>query len=110
MERSAGGLPSCGKSTPVLGGGLLFLAAPDIILETAAERRSPERAAQFYANNAARFMAVRPGGKGEVGQAHIAWSDRKGVPGVPSPLYYNGRVYTFQNACRAELRAYLEKG
>ena len=29
-----GGLPPCGKSTPVIGGGLLFLAAPDIILET----------------------------------------------------------------------------
>jgi outer membrane protein assembly factor BamB len=52
----AGGLPPCGKSTPVIGGGLLFLAAPDIILETAAEKRNPERAAQFYANNAARVM------------------------------------------------------
>jgi outer membrane protein assembly factor BamB len=43
-------------------------------------------------------MAVRPGGKGEVSPAHIAWSERKGVPGVPSPLSYNGRLYTFQNS------------
>jgi outer membrane protein assembly factor BamB len=92
-----GGLPPCGKSTPVIGGGLLFLAAPDIILETIAEQRNPERAAQFYANNAARIMAVQPGTKGEVSQASIAWSERRGVPGVPSPLYYNGRLYTFQN-------------
>jgi outer membrane protein assembly factor BamB len=92
-----GGLPPCGKSTPVLGGSLLFLAAPDIIVEPATERRNPERVAQFYANNAARVMAVRPGGKGNVGPAHIAWSERKGVPGVPSPLYYNERLYTFQN-------------
>ena len=42
-------------------------------------------------------MAVRPGGKGEVNQANIAWSEKKGVPGVPSPLSYNGRLYTFQN-------------
>jgi outer membrane protein assembly factor BamB len=91
------GLPPCGKSTPVLGDGLLFFAAPDIILETAAEKRNPERAAQIYANNAARITAVRPGGKGEVSQTNIAWSERKGVPGVPSPLYYNGRLYTFQN-------------
>jgi outer membrane protein assembly factor BamB len=76
---------------------LVFLAAPDIILETAAEKRNPERAAQFYAKNAARVMAVRPGGKGEVNKANIAWSERKGVPGVPSPLYYKGRLYTFQN-------------
>ena len=92
-----GGLPPCGKSTPVIGDGLLFLAAPDIILETAAERQNPDRAAQFYANNAARVMAVRPGSKGEVRQADIAWSEKKGVPGVPSPLYYNGRLYTFKN-------------
>jgi outer membrane protein assembly factor BamB len=92
-----GGLPPSGKSTPVIGGGLVFLAAPDIILETAAEKRNPERAAEFYAKNSARVMAVRPGGKGEVSQANIAWSERKGVPGVPSPLYYNGRLYTFLN-------------
>jgi outer membrane protein assembly factor BamB len=65
-----GGLPPCGKSTPVIGGGLLFFAAPDIILETAAEKRNPDRAAQIYENNS---------------------------PGVPSPLYYNERLYTFQN-------------
>jgi outer membrane protein assembly factor BamB len=92
-----GGLPPCGKSTPVIGGGLLFLAAPDIILETAAERRNPDRAAQFYAKSAARVMAVRPGSKGEVNQADVAWSDKIGVPGVPSPLYYNGRLFTFKN-------------
>jgi outer membrane protein assembly factor BamB len=54
-----GGLPPCGKSTPVIGDGLVFFAAPDIILERAAERRNPERAAQFYANNSARVAAVR---------------------------------------------------
>ena len=42
-------------------------------------------------------MAVRPGGKGEISQANIAWSEKKGGPGVPSPLHYNGRLYTFQN-------------
>ncbi len=109
------GLPPCGKSTPVLGDGLVFLAAPDIILETMAERRNPERAEKFYAKNKARVMAVRPGGKGEVKQADIAWSDKIGVPGVPSPLYYNGRLYTFKNGglvfCRAaKTGALLYKG
>jgi outer membrane protein assembly factor BamB len=91
------GLPPCGKSTPVIGGGMVFLAAPDIILEQAAEKRNPEKAAQFYAKNGNRLMAVRPGSTGEVARANIAWSDRKGVPGVPSPLYYNGRLYTFKD-------------
>src|SRR5215467_5755015 len=36
------GLPPCGKSTPVIGGGLLYFAAPDIILEPAAVKRNPQ--------------------------------------------------------------------
>jgi outer membrane protein assembly factor BamB len=99
------GLPPCGKSTPVTGDGMVFLAAPDIILEPQAEQRNPERAAQIYDNNSARVMAVRPGTRGEISPANVAWSERKGVPGVPSPLYYNGRIYTVQNGgivyCRA---------
>jgi outer membrane protein assembly factor BamB len=91
------GLPPCGKSTPVLGGGMLFFAAPDIILDPSAIKKNPERAEQIYANNAARLVAVRPGGSGDVTQTKIAWSERRGVPGVPSPLYYEGRIYTFLN-------------
>src|SRR5260370_38544390 len=86
-------LPPCGKSTRVIGGGMVFFAAPDIILDVEAEKRNPERAAQIYANNASRVMAIRPGGKSEVNQTHVAWTQTKGVPGVPSPLYYNGRLY-----------------
>ena len=91
------GLPPCGKSTPVIGSDMVFFAAPDIILNVEAEKRNPERAAQIYANNASRVMAIRPGGKSEVNQTHVAWTQTKGVPGVPSPLYYNGRLYTVQN-------------
>jgi outer membrane protein assembly factor BamB len=91
------GLPPCGKSTPVIGSDMVFFAAPDIILDVEAEKRNPERAAQFYAKNASRVMAIRPGGKNEVNQTHVAWTETKGVPGVPSPLYYKGRLYTVQN-------------
>jgi outer membrane protein assembly factor BamB len=42
-------------------------------------------------------MAVRPGGKEAVNETHVAWSEHKGTPGVPSPLYYNGRLFTVQN-------------
>jgi outer membrane protein assembly factor BamB len=51
----------------------------------------------MYANNSSRVVAVRPGGHHEVNGTHIAWSEHKGVPGVSSPLFYNGRLYTFQN-------------
>ncbi|HYP13479.1 MAG TPA: PQQ-binding-like beta-propeller repeat protein [Bryobacteraceae bacterium] len=91
------GLPPCGKSTPVVGGDMVYFAAPDIILDVQAEKRNPERAAQMYANNASRVVAVRAGGKSEVNGTHVAWTQTKGVPGVPSPLYFNGRLYTIQN-------------
>ncbi len=91
------GLPPCGKSTPVIGSNMVFFAAPDTILEVEAEKKNPDRAAQFYAKNASRVMAIRPGGKSEVNETHVAWTQTKGVPGVPSPLYYNGRLYTVQN-------------
>src|SRR6266852_548111 len=91
------GLPPCGKSTPVIGGGMVFLAAPDIIMDVEAEQKNPERAAQIYANNKSRVMAISPGGKSEVNQTHVAWSEHKGTPGVPSPLYHSGRLYTVQN-------------
>jgi outer membrane protein assembly factor BamB len=32
-----------------------------------------------------------------VSETNVVWSERRGVPGVPSPLYYNGRLYSFQN-------------
>jgi hypothetical protein len=42
---------------------MVFFAAPDIILDVEAEKKNAERAAQIYANNASRVMAIRPGGK-----------------------------------------------
>ena len=71
------GLPPCGKSTPVIGGGLLYFNAPDIIMDPPAERANPERAAQMYANNRSRVVAVRPGGQNEVNETHVAWSSTR---------------------------------
>ena len=39
------------------------------------------------------LVAVKPGCKGDVDDAHIAWKATKGLPYVPSPLYYRGRIY-----------------
>ena len=42
-------------------------------------------------------LAVRLGGKGDVTKTHVAWQTTKGVPEVPSPLYYQQRVYLVKN-------------
>jgi len=39
------------------------------------------------------LVAVKPGGKGELTKEAVAWKQTGGLPYVPSPLYYRGRVY-----------------
>jgi outer membrane protein assembly factor BamB len=39
------------------------------------------------------MLAVKPGGTGDITATHVAWSFRKGLPYVPSPLCYDGRIY-----------------
>ena len=38
--------------------------------------------------------AIRPGGKGDVTETHIAWEQEKGVPVLASPLYVAPHLYT----------------
>jgi outer membrane protein assembly factor BamB len=39
------------------------------------------------------LIAVRPGGHGELNAEQVAWKETSGLPYVPSPLFYRGRVY-----------------
>ena len=39
------------------------------------------------------LVAVKPGGKGELSEDAVAWKQTRGLPYVPSPLHYRGRVY-----------------
>ncbi len=39
------------------------------------------------------LLAVAPGGRGDITATHVKWKYERGLPYVPSPLYYDGRVY-----------------
>ena len=39
------------------------------------------------------MLAVKPGGTGNIGDTHVAWRYRKALPYVPTPIYYEGRIY-----------------
>jgi outer membrane protein assembly factor BamB len=39
------------------------------------------------------LLAIRPGGKGDIGESHVAWSLHRGIPEIPSPIFYGDRVY-----------------
>ncbi len=43
------------------------------------------------------LVAIKPGGKDDVTTTHILWQETRNVPEVPSPLYYDGRVYMIKN-------------
>ena len=42
-------------------------------------------------------LAIRPGGSGDVTATHVAWTTARGSPFVPSPLAYDGRLYTIND-------------
>jgi outer membrane protein assembly factor BamB len=38
-------------------------------------------------------IAIRPGGNGDSTASHVAWKATRGIPEMPSPLFYRGRLY-----------------
>jgi outer membrane protein assembly factor BamB len=57
--------------TPAVGHGLLFCSS----------------------GRAGPTLAIRPGGRGDVTQSHVAWKTSKGSPFIPSPLVYGDYLY-----------------
>ncbi|MEX0702409.1 MAG: PQQ-binding-like beta-propeller repeat protein [Planctomycetales bacterium] len=43
------------------------------------------------------FLAIRPGGKGDVTASHVVWERDRYLPYVPSPLYHAGHLYTVKD-------------
>ncbi len=57
---------------------------------------------EFFANLSNRrgkplLIAVSPGGKGDITKTHIEWELNRGLPEVPSPLFYKNRIYLVRN-------------
>ena len=42
-------------------------------------------------------LAVKSGGRGEITDSHAAWKANRGLPYVPSPLFYQSRVYLLKD-------------
>ncbi|HTL58033.1 MAG TPA: PQQ-binding-like beta-propeller repeat protein [Candidatus Limnocylindrales bacterium] len=42
-------------------------------------------------------LAIKPGGRGNISQTHVAWKGTRGLPYVASPLLYDGRLYFVKN-------------
>ena len=51
----------------------------------------------FIAKGENVLVAVKSGGRGEITDSHAAWKANRGLPYVPSPLFYQGRVYLLKD-------------
>jgi outer membrane protein assembly factor BamB len=40
-----------------------------------------------------RIIAIKPGGDGDVSESHVLWAQRKDLPVVPSPLFFQERLF-----------------
>ena len=43
------------------------------------------------------LVAIEAGGEGDITESHVSWSYRKGLPYVPSPLFYQDRIYLLKD-------------
>src|SRR5216117_3933636 len=54
----------------------------------------------LFAKGDSGLFALRAPGVGDITGTHVAWKRTKGVAGIPSPLFYEGRVYAVQDGGR----------
>lgn len=53
--------------------------------------------AEIFSRSENALLAVRPGGSGDVTDTGVVWKQKRGLPYVPSPLFYRDRVYLVKN-------------
>ncbi len=56
-----------------------------------------DKVVKYFAKGDNAIVAVRPDGQGDLTQAGIVWRQRRGVPRVATPLYYEGRLYVIKD-------------
>jgi outer membrane protein assembly factor BamB len=60
-------------------------------------RAEYERFRELFQKGRNAVLAVRPGGKGDVTDTHVAWQNTRQVPFCASLLYHGGLVYTIKS-------------
>jgi outer membrane protein assembly factor BamB len=43
------------------------------------------------------LVAIRPGGRGDITESHLAWQLNRSVPEIPSPLFHDDLIYMVRN-------------
>ncbi len=70
-----------------------FFRAQDINRDGKLTKEDSDMMRELMARGENVLVAVKPGGKGELSEDRVAWKQTRGLPYVPSPLHYRGRIY-----------------
>ncbi len=54
----------------------------------------------LFARGDSGLFALRAPGSGDITRTHVEWKQTKGVSGIASPLFYQGRIYVVQDGGR----------
>src|SRR5207247_683387 len=60
-------------------------------------RRELDTLAEIFSKSENVILAIRPGGRGDVTATHVGWKQTRGLPYVPSPLFYEHRLWLVKN-------------
>jgi outer membrane protein assembly factor BamB len=55
---------------------------------------------KLFAKGDSGLFALRAPGSGDITSTHVAWKQTKGIAGISSPLFYQGRIYVVQDGGR----------
>jgi outer membrane protein assembly factor BamB len=67
---------------------------------TTKEEWDAESASWSDKANADRLVALRPGARDDATTTHVVWETMKGLPELPSPLFFSGRIYLIADGGR----------
>ena len=90
-EKQRGHLTKAGSEKTMLKG---FFDSNDPDKDGKITRDEWDAQIKFMASGKNVAFALTPGGSGNVTKSHVAWTVEKGLPYVPSPLVYDGQMYT----------------
>ncbi len=69
----------------------------DLDKDGSISREEYERFRALFRKGKNVVMAIKPGGKGDVTESHVAWTNARQVPFCASPLYHDGLLYTVKD-------------
>lgn len=54
-------------------------------------------AVEFFDSNRDHLIAIKPGGRSDATDSHVVWDGARGLSEMPSPLFYQNRLYYIRN-------------